>query len=362
MVSASARRMDAATVLAVGAYFAAIRKKIKTSLSQSKDAKSAKTIQGIIDFLAVSAGISSTGELAGSRALQAFSFLPWTFLGAKFMRPQSLKEGIIACGSSFVWSAWHVFVLKLLSGGRARKTAGAWAPFLTLLFALARPKRAIPSFVETAIVRTFWDPPLMIMVFIHNMFGSRFLHDGKGNFASEIDDEIVMSSMPLTADVDEMVALNVKSVINMQGEWGGPSTAYAQNGIKQLRLPTLDTNEPSYKDLVTGIKFIRKRMKEAPGSKVLIHCKGGRGRASAMTAAYLLSKGFNPKRVDDSASSASGRSFSQRTTAAGASARVPEQVANVLDFMHSKRPVVETSVAGHEGVLQVYRRYCGGSA
>ena len=202
----------------------------------------------------------------------------------------------------------------------------------------------------------------MMNVVIHNRITggrSHFLHDGTGKFISVIDDDVCMSSMPLASDVDEMVAHNVKSVVNMQMEWGGPKAAYERAGIEQLRLPTLDSKEPSYDSLVAGIKFIRRRMQEEPGSKVLIHCKGGRGRASAMTLAYLLSKGFKPPAQDAANTNKSERSFSQRTTRAGALDNVPEMVRDIIKHMKAKRSVVELSVATHAPVLQVHRQFIG---
>jgi len=57
-----------------------------------------------------------------------------------------------------------------------------------------------------------------------------------------------------------------------------------------LRLPTLDTNEPTFQSLKAGVEFIDARLQQEPGSRVLIHCKGGRGRAAAMALAYYISQ------------------------------------------------------------------------
>ena len=170
-------------------------------------------------------------------------------------------------------------------------------------------------------MRVLWDGPLLFGIFVGNLFGIRLLDDGKGNFISVIDDNIVMSSMPLPSDVAEMKRHNVKFVVNMQAEWSGPQASYRQAGIKQLVrpsltpftrsafisvqqnlnipwqwLPTLDMSCPSKEDLHKGVAFIRQSLEQtkAEGGRVLIHCKGGRGRATTMAVAYFAATGEDP--------------------------------------------------------------------
>ena len=71
----------------------------------------------------------------------------------------------------------------------------------------------------------------------------------------------------------------VVGVVNMCVEWPGPQDAYAEAGIKQIRLPTVDTTAPSYTDLAAGIAFIKETLATSPdGSRIFIHCKAGRVR------------------------------------------------------------------------------------
>ena len=202
----------------------------------------------------------------------------------------------------------------------------------------------------------------MMNVVIHNRITggrSHFLHDGTGKFISVIDDDVCMSSMPLASDVDEMVAHNVKSVVNMQMEWEGLKLRMSALVSSSCALPTIDSKEPSYDSLVAGIKFIRRRMQEEPGSKVLIHCKGGRGRASAMTLAYLLSKGFKPLRKTQPTQINLSAVFLSGQRALVALDNVPEMVRDIIKHMKAKRSVVELSVATHAPVLQVHRQFIG---
>ena len=199
-----------------------------------------------------------------------------------------------------------------------------------------------PNLIERVLVRVLWDAPLMFGIFTGNYLGLRLLDDGKGNFISVIDDDIVMSSMPLPSDLPELKRNKVMSVVNMQAEWSGPEAGYREAGIEQLvrwmlfarslswrrpaifararfyasmlrfirnsttllppninrqRLPTLDMSCPSKEDLRRGVAFIRRRLQEtkAQGGRVLIHCKGGRGRATTMAVAYYAAKGEDPR-------------------------------------------------------------------
>ena len=54
---------------------------------------------------------------------------------------------------------------------------------------------------------------------------------------------------------------------------------------------------PSKEDLRRGVAFIRRRLEEtrAEGGRVLIHCKGGRGRATTMAVAYFVANGEDPR-------------------------------------------------------------------
>lgn len=96
----------------------------------------------------------------------------------------------------------------------------------------------------------------------------------------------------------------------MQAEYEGPLKAYAakEPPIRQLHIPVVDHTEASQEqlqvrklqpfvlhchsrlvllDLQEAVNFIVESIKG--GDKVLVHCKGGHGRAAAVAFAYLLS-------------------------------------------------------------------------
>jgi atypical dual specificity phosphatase len=80
-------------------------------------------------------------------------------------------------------------------------------------------------------------------------------------------------------------------------EYSGPIEDYQRHGISQLHLPTLDIQEPTMEDLKKAVAFID-NIHSQPRNKdekkvVLIHCKGGRGRAVITCLCYLLSKGYS---------------------------------------------------------------------
>lgn len=82
----------------------------------------------------------------------------------------------------------------------------------------------------------------------------------------------------------------VVGVVNMCVEWPGPQDAYAEAGIKQIRLPTVDTTAPSYTDLAAGIAFIKETLATSPdGSRIFIHCKAGRVRYAFFWGCFSLS-------------------------------------------------------------------------
>ena len=137
----------------------------------------------------------------------------------------------------------------------------------------------------------FWDPPFLIAMRAASWFGERVLHDGNGGFMSEIDKVIIMSSLPQPADVPAMVRANVVGVVNMCRETQGPSKLYKEAGITQLWLPTYDASAPRMEDLEKGVKFIQE-IKESKKGKVLVHCKGGRGRATCTVLSYFLASGM----------------------------------------------------------------------
>ena len=108
---------------------------------------------------------------------------------------------------------------------------------------------------------------------------------------SEIDKVVFMSSLPQASDVPVLVRSNVVGVVNMCRETRGPIRQYKEAGITQLWLPTYDASSPAMEDLEKAVKFIQE-IKEGGKGKVLVHCKGGRGRATCATVSYFVACGM----------------------------------------------------------------------
>lgn len=103
---------------------------------------------------------------------------------------------------------------------------------------------------------------------------------------SQIDDVLIIGSQPSFWDVNNLMELGVKAVVNMCEEYSGPVETYKQRGIIQLRLPTTDHSEPTIDSIHKAIEFIEKHKKL--GHKVFVHCRAGRGRSGAITFCWLV--------------------------------------------------------------------------
>ena len=62
------------------------------------------------------------------------------------------------------------------------------------------------------------------------------------------------------------------------------------DGIETLWLPTTDWTPPSLDAFASGVKFIKRKLKQ--NGAVYIHCQLGEGRGPSMAAAYLIAQGF----------------------------------------------------------------------
>merc|ERR1712187_363947 len=96
-------------------------------------------------------------------------------------------------------------------------------------------------------------------------------------------------------DVGWMANHGIVAVLNMTAEWPGPENEYSalQPPIQQLRLYVTDGFPPSAAKLNEGITWMEEILKEQPGKRIFIHCKGGMGRAATMALAWFLSKGLD---------------------------------------------------------------------
>lgn len=109
-----------------------------------------------------------------------------------------------------------------------------------------------------------------------------------GNYWTPIDDTVILGCAPMgfLGHPQQLHKLGVRGVVNMCTEYSGPTSYYADIGIKQLRLPTVDHFEPSLDQMNEAVKFIEQH--KALGNKVYVHCKAGHGRAASIALCWLM--------------------------------------------------------------------------
>jgi len=106
------------------------------------------------------------------------------------------------------------------------------------------------------------------------------------NWWDEVDDDIVLGAFPFARDVKQMAAIGVKGVVNTCEEYCGPTEDYAEHGIEQFRMPTVDFTHPSLEDVTAAVAFIESQV--AKSHRVYIHCKAGRARSATVAICWLM--------------------------------------------------------------------------
>lgn len=131
----------------------------------------------------------------------------------------------------------------------------------------------------------FWDTPLILFMRIMAYIGVRALEP----FYSEINDKLIVGSLPFEHDVVILSKLKVGAVINMCREYSGPLAKYAEFGIQQYRVPTPDLCQPpDLAAIIRACEFMKNFGEKNPSQRIFVHCKGGRARAAVMSLCYLM--------------------------------------------------------------------------
>jgi len=114
-----------------------------------------------------------------------------------------------------------------------------------------------------------------------------------GNYWTVVDDTIILGCAPMgfLDHPKQMHTLGIRGVVNMCEEYSGPQTQYAELGMRQLRLPVVDHEEPSLEYMKESVRFIQQYKEK--GQKVYIHCKAGHGRGAAIALCWMIQQ--NPK-------------------------------------------------------------------
>ena len=116
---------------------------------------------------------------------------------------------------------------------------------------------------------------------------------------SRVHDHIVLGGAPMFWDVAVLFAppYNVRAVVNTQDEYAGPLATYAQHGIRELRVRTIDFTIPSYQQCVRSVLFMAPFVRR--GEDVLVHCKAGKGRSTTVVLCFLIAAyGMTPEEAD----------------------------------------------------------------
>ena len=226
------------------------------------------------------------------------SLLPFTLLISKMIHPNTSDLPDTPTTLAFkrlyaasVWCIWSTSLGCLLTstlglGLNPLASLLAWVP---LFFMESRSsKNAYYSPLGFISMRVLFDLPLTFSGYTLREFCNLRLFSP---LATTYDSNIVQGSMPFPSDVSTLYNVyNVRAVINMCGEYPGPVSEYRRLGVEQLRLPTVDTTVPKPEDLRRGAEFVKRYGGDR--GRVFVHCKGGIGRASAMSLAhYIVNEG-----------------------------------------------------------------------
>lgn len=160
--------------------------------------------------------------------------------------------------------------------GPVRLGLWLWLLMAVLFFS----KKYLPVQISQVLSRFYFWPTMPLTLF-------RSWMDGRGLWC-QVDDTVILGVAPL-AILDQpaqLEALGVRAVVNLCEEYAGPQAEYSRLKITQLRLPTVDHQQPPVQDLCKAVAFIDAQRKL--GHKVYIHCKAGHGRAGALAMAWMI--------------------------------------------------------------------------
>jgi len=176
-------------------------------------------------------------------------------------------------------------------------------------------KDLFPVKLISWIVFILGDIPSIAYIYCWNLVGDRFT-----SLFTEIDENVLLGSLPFISNVPSLKAIGVCAVINLCIESEGPKNDYEKHGILQLHLPTIDMFPPSVDDIERAMNFIdqivssqnrilkeRKEENSAkiinppnppnppippipPIPRVLVHCKFGMGRSATIVLCYMITR------------------------------------------------------------------------
>lgn len=107
------------------------------------------------------------------------------------------------------------------------------------------------------------------------------------NWWDEVDEAVILGARPSRRDVERLKKLGVTAVVNTCEEYAGPVEQYAEAGIEQLHVPTIDFTPPTLESVSAAVTFMEERIEK--GGILYVHCKAGRGRSATVVLCWLMS-------------------------------------------------------------------------
>ena len=151
--------------------------------------------------------------------------------------PLSIVRGLLPAGPG-------IFTLPTSLTARIICWFFASSAFVFFLF----QKKMLSKSASKVVSKMFFLPtfPITIMMRV-------------GNYWTQIDDTLYLGCAPmgLLGHPSQLHKLGVRGVINMCYEYNGPKEYYADLGMKQLHLPTVDHFEPSTSQMAEAVRFIQ---------------------------------------------------------------------------------------------------------
>ena len=164
-------------------------------------------------------------------------------------------------------------------------------------------------------IQTFWSFPIIssmkLLSRMHQSVFPKFDYIARSIHSpmiSIISDDICVGRLPLNeyeVDILRESPYNIGAVVNLCIEATGPIAAYQRNGIRYIRLPTVDTLPPMLDDIISAMNFIEKFKEDKDNAivhqnrgignqkRVLIHCRGGRSRSATIALCWLIKTGMS---------------------------------------------------------------------
>ena len=132
--------------------------------------------------------------------------------------------------------------------------------------------------------------PRLLRGLIHDLLCAARLRRDAGTWV--LPGEVVACAYPRTeAALAALRMGGVRHVVNLHTR-PHPRGALERHGMRETHLPVPDFAAPAPAALRHGVLSIEQSL--ARGSRVAVHCGGGRGRTGTLLACLLVARGYDP--------------------------------------------------------------------